>query len=228
MAERKKLGEMLIEAGLIDDFQLQSALSHQRSWGGKLGSILIDMDFVREEDLARVIAEKLRIPHVNLFEPEVPEEIIKKIKPDIAKKYGAVPVRKEAGSLLVAMSDPLDIAAIDVIQFATGMSIKSCLALESEIKDAIRKYYDHEDVIRTSKPPFIQETGPSMKMEIIRGSDLGTGTAGAPATAPVDERHREFADYKLRLDALISLLLEKDLITRDELVKMIYQKKIGL
>ena len=65
MAEAKKLGELLKEAGLIDDFQLQSALSHQRAWGGKLGSILIELEFVREEDLTRVIAE---IAHA-LYQP---------------------------------------------------------------------------------------------------------------------------------------------------------------
>jgi type IV pilus assembly protein PilB len=57
MAETKKLGELLKDAGLIDDFQLQAALSHQRNWGGKLGAILIDLEFVRDDDLAKIIAE---------------------------------------------------------------------------------------------------------------------------------------------------------------------------
>jgi type IV pilus assembly protein PilB len=67
MAEAKKLGDLLKEEGLIDDFQLQSALSHQRNWGGKLGAIFLELEFVREDDLARVIADKLRIPYINLF-----------------------------------------------------------------------------------------------------------------------------------------------------------------
>ena len=111
MAEVKKIGDMLIEAGLIDDFQLQSALSHQRNWGGKLGSVLIEMEFVREEDLARVIAEKLKTPYVNLFDPAIAPEVVKLIKPEVAKKYLVMPAKKEKGSLTLAMTDPLDIEA---------------------------------------------------------------------------------------------------------------------
>ena len=84
MAEAKKLGDMLKDAGLIDDFQLQTALSHQRNWGGKLGAILIELAFVKENDVSRLVAQKLHIPYVNLFEPEVSPEVIKLIKPETA------------------------------------------------------------------------------------------------------------------------------------------------
>ena len=77
LTEVKKLGDMLKDAGLIDDFQLETALSHQRNWGGKLGAILIAHAFVREGDLSRVIAQKLHIPYINLFEPEVSPEVFK-------------------------------------------------------------------------------------------------------------------------------------------------------
>ena len=100
MAEAKKLGELLKEVGLIDDFQLQSALSHQRDWGGKLGAILIELEFVSEEDLAKVIAEKIRIPYISLFEPEIPETIVKLIKPEMAKKYHVIPAKRDKGMVM--------------------------------------------------------------------------------------------------------------------------------
>jgi hypothetical protein len=232
MAAAKKLGELLIEAGLIDDFQLQSALSHQRNWGGKLGAILIEMEFVREEDVARVIAEKLHTPYANLFEPEIPATVLKMIKPDIAKKYTVMPVRKEAGGLMVAMSDPLDIDVTDALRFVTGLTIKPALALESEIRDAIRKYYDHEEVARKPLSLFRETAGKSTgKMEIIRGSDLNTKTttdAESPIVPKDEAAQQAMLDSKIRIDALISLLIEKGLITRDELVSMVYQKKMGL
>lgn len=227
MAEKKKLGDFLKEAGLIDDFQLQTALSHQRNWGGKLGSILIELEFVREEELARVIAEKMRIPYVDLFEPELPAESIMLIKADVAKKYGVMPVRKEGSSIVIAMSDPMDMEAIDDLRFSTGFVVKPALALESEIKDAIRKYYDGEDVVRKPKAvPF----GKPGKMEIIFGSDLMTNSNEAQvATTAQDEASRQGSlEDRLRLDALITLLIEKKIINREDLVKMIYQKKIGL
>jgi len=234
MAEaKKKLGELLKEAGLIDDFQLQSALAHQRNWGGKLGRILVEMEFVREEDVARVIAEKLGIPYANLFEPEIPSAALKLIKEDVAKKYSVVPVKKEGGGLIVAMSDPLDIETIDVLRFITGLNIKPALAQESEIRDAIRKYYDHEEVVRKPQTRFheIAETSKG-KMEIIRGSDLNIKKEARDDASPIlhkdDTAQQTLLDSKIRLDALISILIEKGLITRDELVSMIYQKKMGL
>jgi type IV pilus assembly protein PilB len=126
MAEAKKLGELLKEVGLIDDFQLQSALSHQRNWGGKLGSILVELEFLSEENVARVIAEKMRMPYANLFEPEIPENIIRLIKEDVAKKYVVMPVKKEAGRIVIAMSDPLDMAAIDETPFHNRLEHRSC------------------------------------------------------------------------------------------------------
>ncbi len=232
MAETKKLGELLIEAGLIDDFQLQSALSQQRNWGGKLGSILIEMEFVREEDVARVIAKQFRMPWANLFEPEISETILRMIKKDMAKKYNVVPVKKEAGGLVVAMSDPLDIDVIDALRFATGFQIKPALALESELKDAIRKYYDHEEVVRKPFARFRDIAGSTAgEVEIIHSADITAKKRAeepSPVIAPDTAPQQATPDREVRIDALISLLIEKGLITRDELVSMVYQKKMGL
>jgi len=234
MSEAKKLGEMLKEVGLIDDFQLQTALSHQRNWGGKLGSILIELAFVTEEDVAAVIADKLHIPYVNLFEPEVPESVIKMIKADIAKKYHVVPVKKEGGALVLAMFDPFDIEAADEIRFITGLNIKPSLAMESEIQDAIRKYYDGEEVNRSHVKLLYHRRGelPS-KMEIIHEKGhVSSRNAETEPSSPLISKEtaalQTLNDTKIRLDALISILIEKKIITREELVSMIYQKKIGL
>lgn len=233
MAERKKLGDLLKEAGLIDDFQLQSALSHQRNWGGRLGTILVDMGFVKEADLAQVLADRLRIPYVNLFEPPIPDAIIRLIKPEIAKKYGVVPVKKDGGALVVAMSDPMDIESFDAVRFATGLMIKPAMASESEIKDAIRKYYDHEEVVHRERPSIREKLTQSHTedIEIIRESEMklnpSIGMEWKPPSQSVQQKQEAVPD-RLLLDSLINLLIEKDLISRDELVKMIEQKKMGL
>jgi type IV pilus assembly protein PilB len=123
MAQIKKLGDLLKEEGIIDDFQLEAALSHQRNWGGKLGGIIVELEFAREEDIARVISEKLKIPYMNLFEPELPQDTLKLLKTDIVKKYSVIPVKKEGNTLVLAMSDPMDIETMDNIRFITGLSI---------------------------------------------------------------------------------------------------------
>ena len=235
MAETKKLGDMLKDAGLIDDFQLQSALSHQRNWGGKLGNILIELDFVREEDLAKVVADKLKTPYINLFEPELAGDVIRLIKADVAKKYSVVPVKKDKSTLTLAMTDPLDIEAIDAIRFATGLNIKPSLAMVSEIRDAIKKYYDGEEIVRKQTlNPFVQRGHSSGgKMEIIRGSDLNmpkleSGGPDSPILSKDESSVQALQDCKVRIDALTTLLIEKGIISRDELVSMVYQKKMGL
>jgi hypothetical protein len=229
MTEAKKLGALLIEAGLINETQLQRALEHQKIWGGKLGSTLIDMEFVQEEDVARVIAKQLRTPRVNLFESEIPEPILKTIKVDLVKKYNVVPVRKEAGTLVVAMSNPLDCEVIDALRFATGLSIKPALALESELRDAIRKYYDHEEVVHELHPAQFKEiaTGTTDEGEIIHeiGSDVAK-YAGEPALVPHPvpaPQQTAPADREIPIEALIRILIEKKIFTRDELVKMASQ-----
>lgn len=229
MTEAKKLGALLIEAGLINETQLQKALEHQKIWGGKLGSTLIDMEFVEEEDVARVIAKQLRTPRVNLFEPELPGTILKAIKVDLVKKYNVVPVRKEAEGLVVAMSNPLDFEVIDALRFATGISIKPALALESELRDAIRKYYDHEEVVHELHPAQFKdiETGTSDEGEIIHEIGLDAAKyadelAPAPHPAPTPQQAAP-SDREIPIEALIRLLIEKKIFTRDELVKMASQ-----
>ncbi len=233
MTEKKKLGDILKETGLIDDFQLESALSHQRKWGGKLGSIIVEFGFVQESELARVLAEKLSLPYVNLFDPEIPETVTNLIKPEIARKYHVIPVKKEGKSLVLAMADPLDLEAMDSIRFATGSTIKPALAMGSEIENAIKKYYEHEQVAYKLQSAVAANKVSSGKMELIRGSELNMPKApetdaASPILSREDAAQQTQADTKVRLDALIAVLIEKGLVTREELVNMIYQKKMGL
>ena len=241
MAERKRIGDILKEAGLVDDFQIESALSHQKNWGGKLGAILVEMGFLKEEDVTRALAQSLRIPYVNLFEPEILVGVVKLIKRDIAKKYTVMPARKEGTALILGMADPLDIAALDEIRFITGLNIQPALATASEINDAIRKYYDHEQVTRGNPPAFENRTQPADKMEIIRESEMKIGEEWRPAEAQEPEqqskpeaatarqgRPADKVTDRLLIDALTSLLIEKELISREELIRMIEQKKMGL
>ena len=227
MAERKKLGILLKEAGLIDENQLAQALSHQHHWGGKLGSIIAELGFTREEDIARIISDTMGVPHVNLFEPEISPDVIKLIKADMAKKFGVVPVKKEANALTLAMSDPLDIETMDNVRFITGLTIKPVLAMAVEIKDAIRKYYDRETVTRKSSDQFRETV---MNVEIVREVPNIATTEWNQQTQQQDSQslQQAMATQKTVLDALVSILIEKDIITRGEIAKFIEQKKLGL
>ncbi len=233
MVERKRLGDILKEAGLIDEFQLQSALSHQRNWKGKLGSILVDLRFIKESELAKVLSEKLRIPRVDLFDPEIPAETINLIKPEVAKKHGVVPVKVEGRVLTLAMDDPMAMEVLDEVRFITGLAVKPALAMENEIRDAIKKYYDKEAVQHKEELTIHEKLQAApVKMEIVREApepETRTAAEGSrPAPAERDAGKQEQVTVRELLESLVGLLIEKDLITREELARMIKHKKIGL
>jgi hypothetical protein len=232
MAERKRLGDILKEAGLIDEFQLQSALSHQRNWKGKLGSILVELEFIKESELAKVLSEKLRIPRVNLFDPEIPADTISLIKPETAKKHGVVPVKVEGRVLTLAVDDPMDMEALDEVRFITGLAVKPALAMESEIREAIKKYYDREAVQRREELTIQEKLKAApVEMEIVRetpGPEVKASAGAPPAPAERSAAKQEQVTVRELLESLISLLIEKDLVTREELAEMVRHKKIGL
>ena len=189
------------------------------------------MEFAREEDIARVISEKMGVPYVNLFEPEISPDVLKLLKADMAKKFGVVPVKKEANALVLAMSDPMDIETMDNVRFITGMTIKPVLSMVAEIKDAIRKYYDGESVTRKNPATFRESAKKSTHLEIVREvPDLATTEWNQQNLQQQDTQslRQDIANQKAIIDALTTLLIEKDFFTRDELAKIIEQKKLGL
>ena len=92
MAARKRLGDLLVEAGLIDEYQLQSALGHQRQWGGPLGRILVDNGFVSESRLAEVLAAQMNLPLIDLDQQEIHEKVVAEVPMEMAEQYRMVPV----------------------------------------------------------------------------------------------------------------------------------------
>lgn len=137
-----KLGEMLIKAGSLAPDQLEEALKYQVIFGGRLGTNLIEMGYIDEENLARVLSEKLGVPYVpadrlNSISPEV----IKVIPKGIAQKYKVVPLALDRNRLTLVMTDPSDLQALDEISFITGFVIKPMVSPEIRLVLALEKFY---------------------------------------------------------------------------------------
>ncbi|WP_225073686.1 type IV-A pilus assembly ATPase PilB [Desulfuromonas sp. CSMB_57] len=137
-----RLGELLVRHGLVSDQQLNQALEDQKSQGGRLGTSLVKLGFAKEEELSAFLAKQYGMPSINLSDFEIEHEIIRLVAPEIAQKYQVVPVNRAGASLIVAMSDPSNLFAIDDLKFMTGFNIEVVVATESSIKAAIDKYYD--------------------------------------------------------------------------------------
>ncbi len=138
----QRLGDMLIRSKVISDAQLAKALEEQKANGGRLGASLIKLGFIKEEDLASFLSRQYGIPSINLAEFEIEPNIIRLIPPDIAQKYQIIPVNRAGSTLIIAMSDPTNIFAIDDIKFMTGFTVEVVVATETAIKTSIDKYYD--------------------------------------------------------------------------------------
>ena len=137
-----KLGELLIKEGLITPTDLDEALNSQVIFGGKLGTNLLEMGCLHEEQLTRFLSKVAGVPAVKREQLRtVPSEIIGLIPAQIAQKYKIIPLSLTQRRLTLAMADPTDFAAIDEIAFATGFIIIPMVASEVSINHCLEKYY---------------------------------------------------------------------------------------
>jgi type IV pilus assembly protein PilB len=137
-----RLGELLVRENLISLQQLQAAQEEQRKSGGKLGYNLTKLGFIQEQDLTNFLSKQYGVPAINLADFEIETDVIKLIPKDVAEKHQVIPVNRAGSSLIVAMSDPSNIFAIDDIKFLTGYNIEVVVASEGAIKTAIDRYYN--------------------------------------------------------------------------------------
>lgn len=199
-----KLGELLLKAGRISEFQLNSALSHQRTVGGRLGASLVRLGYIAEDELLRFLAEQFRLPVVNLFKETVAAEVLMTIPALKARELNVLPIgwREEQGTayLLVAISDPTNQKLLDQLQVMTGFRIAPMLVLETELRDAIVFYYGD-----TSMKPVEDRTS------------RPRGISPAPAEQPIPA----FSTMtEAKFQALLKLLLDKGVLTLREFERL--------
>lgn len=142
MAKQKRLGELLLEAGLISENQLRGALERQKKWGGRFGSNLVLNGAISEEKLMRFFASRTGIQEMDISGVQILPHIIKKVPLKIAEKCHMVPVAmKDKNTLIVACVDPSDLEALDQVSFITGLKIEPVLTSHSAIQYAIDRFY---------------------------------------------------------------------------------------
>jgi type IV pilus assembly protein PilB len=206
VAENKiKLGSLLLQAGLINEFQLNSALKHQKQWGERLASILIDLGFVDEKSVASVLEKQLKKRCIPLNDKRIPQIALKKVPPEIAQKYGIMPLGIKDDTLFIAISDPTDLDIINEISFKLNSKIKAILAIESSIRKAIHRHY--WGITYGTSTPTINVKKVSKNMQIEQS-----------------EKNKHFNSYhtKIFIDVLLDFLTEKNV--KEELTKKILKR----
>ena len=166
-----RLGEALVQAGLIDDYQLQSALGHQRRWGGRIGKSLIDLEFMDETTLIKFLSEKMNFPAIDLSRSQISHKVFESLPQSVAEKYTVAPVLIKdtpvKKTLVLAMADPTDLRALDEIEFVTNYRIEPVVALESAIKKVLENY-GREQSSAAVESISIDEPG-GARMEVVQG-----------------------------------------------------------
>ena len=155
-ARKKRLGDLLVDAGVISQDQLVKALQVQKTekQGERLGVVLIDLGFTDEKQIVEALKAQLKIQSVDLSTLRIPEEIIRLLDEAVLRKYNLIPFKfneKNPNLLCVAMSDPLDIRAMDDVSIITGCQVERFAATPSDIAAAIDRYYGNAEALRVAE-----------------------------------------------------------------------------
>ncbi len=166
---RKKIriGDILVAAGAITEEQLQEALAYQKENGGKLGTTLVELNMISQELLITLLTQQLGIDYIELKGAKIEDKIIHMIPEPMVAKYRVIPIELDPNNpnvLKVAMSDPMDINAIDDIGLVTNMQIEPMLATDDQISEAIGKYYGSAQAMEAAEM-FRQEQASNQEEE---------------------------------------------------------------
>ena len=137
----KSIGNILLDMGVLTAEQLKKAVDHQHRFGGRLASCCLSLQLADEKTLARALALQLGVPFVVLGSCALPLELTKIIPLELATKLSAFPIQRRDRQILVALSDPLDIAKVDELRFVTGLQVVEHGALDGCLSDTIREAY---------------------------------------------------------------------------------------
>ena len=148
---KKRLGDLLVEVGKITNEQLMHALSMQKKSGKKLGEILVQEEYVTEEQIVEVLEMQLGISQVVLADYDIDTEATILISESLAKRHDLIPIKKEENVLIVAMSDPLNIFAIDDVKIFSGLDVRPVIASAREIGKAIDIYYGEQEAMKAAE-----------------------------------------------------------------------------
>ena len=204
MVSNQKLDEMLVSSKLLTPAQLKTALDTQKDIGGKLGTIVVKLRLLTEDQLAAFLAEQLKIPLLKLRDLVLQPKVSALVDVEILQKHLVLPIRRNNDELLVAAADPLDLDGLDELGFLTGLRIQTAVASRVNILKAI-DYYFH------GKPcAEIQEAERSVGVASGAHPAAKGGTRASPQAV---------------LQALTELLIERKVITQEELLKKLAGKE---
>ncbi|HEY2745398.1 MAG TPA: type IV-A pilus assembly ATPase PilB, partial [Polyangia bacterium] len=176
-----RLGELLVRENLISLSQLQKAQEEQRKTGARLGYSLTKLGILDETELTNFLSKQYGVPSINLADFEISPDVLQLVPAELAKRHQLLPVNRAGATLIVAMSDPSNIYAIDDLKFRTGLNIEVVVASEVAIDEAITRYYEkqvtYDDVLGDIDADAVELGGDEDDVNIV---DLEKASGEAP------------------------------------------------
>ncbi|MUK86852.1 type II secretion system protein GspE [Ornithinibacillus sp. L9] len=214
MPTRKRLGDLLVEAGLVAEGQINETIEHKRR-DQKLGDALLERGFITERQLIEVLEFQLGIPHVSLYQYPIDERVLGFVSQEVAQENYIMPLKIQDNEMMLAMKDPMDYYVIDDLELSTGLSISPVIASKDDILYAINKYYFKNDGVELEgqvdddESPIIHLLDQILTTGVqLKASDIHID----PQEASVQVRYR--IDGQLRSEKTVSKQFQNSLIAR--------------
>jgi type IV pilus assembly protein PilB len=178
---RKRLGEILIQAGLLDEGRLRTALREQQRWGGPLGRTLIEMKLVREDDLVRALSVQLNFPvATDLAERNIAPAVLDHLPTEFCEENAVIPFHQDGRFLEVALCDPTNLSILEEIRIRTRLNVRPYIIGPQQLEKAIGKHYKGIDL---SVPVRAPQGSYGAHLGGVRYVDFSDGASKPPATS---------------------------------------------
>ncbi|RWZ59929.1 type II/IV secretion system protein [Halobacillus fulvus] len=198
MAERKRLGDILKEANLVSEHQIEETLEMKKD-GQKLGDALLERGLITEQQLIEVLEFQLGFPHVSLYRYPVDTSLLNIVSKEFATRNMVMPLKKEDNELTLAMNDPMDYYTIDDLEMATGLQILPVIAAKEEISLTINKYYNTSQNDERQLEDEDSDQAPAIK---LMNQILQTGVQLKASDIHIDPQETKL-QIRYRVDGLL-------------------------
>jgi type IV pilus assembly protein PilB len=187
-----RLGELLVKAGLVTSEQLAEATAAQRNQGGRVGSHLVNLGHLEENQLVDFLSRHFGVPSVDMRSIEIDDAVLNIIPADVARKYTVLPVSKTGARVTIAMIDPTNVFAMDDIKFMTGYDVEPVVASEPALRAAIDRYYGSTHAVELKRVMDSLEGQAEQDLEVLEEEEevdleaLEEGAEDAPVVRLVN------------------------------------------
>jgi len=226
---RKRLGDILIEAHLLDEAKLQVALAEQQTTGMPLGRVLVDLNYITEAVLLKALSKQLNLPIVDIKRVVPEPEVVALLPRDFALRHKVLPFKRDVSFICVAMSDPTDAGVTDQIRDMSHLVVSPYLVGEDDLVRALQRAYPAGAAGRGTVPP------PADRPRRKTRTSLSVIPQFAGTDARLDEAEKAIATLAARCEQLEKLhtrdegvirqlcllLIEKRVVTRDEILQRV-------